>query len=140
MLCNNCKNELEPNSAFCSFCGAKVNAPEAAEAPVTPEIQASAPETVEPPVAPEIQPPTQGAPVIPQPQAPVREAMPLPVPPVNIAPPPPPVPYKEKKAKPEKEPTFFGKGALIACLIVIGILSCSTTVFATLFFTLLGRI
>ena len=129
MFCNNCKNELEQNSAFCSYCGARVSAPEAS---VVPEIKDAA--------VPEIKAPAQEAPVIPQPQAPVREAMPLPVPPVNIAPPPPPVPYKEKKVKQKKEPTFFGKGALIACLIVIGILSCSTTVFATLFFTLLGRI
>lgn len=132
MFCNNCKNELEQNSAFCSYCGARVSTPEAVEASVS--------EAAEIPVTPEIQPSTQEAPVIPQPQAPVREAMPLPVPPVNIAPPPPPVPYKEKKVKQKKEPTFFGKGALIACLIVIGILSCSTTVFATLFFTILGRI
>lgn len=135
MICNNCKNELEPTSAFCSFCGAKVSAPEASKAPEVPAV----PETKDA-AAPEIKAPAQEAPVIPQPQPPVREAMPLPVPPVNIAPPPPPVPYKEKKRKPEKEPAFFGKGALIACLIVIGILSCSTTVFATLFFTLLGRI
>lgn len=60
-------------------------------------------------------------------------------------PPPPPIPYTRKR-KPEKPPktekpkTFFGKGALALCLIIIGILSCSTTVFATLFFTLLGRI
>lgn len=132
MICNNCKNELEPNSAFCSYCGAKVSAPEASEAPSVPEIKDD--------VAAEIKAPVQEAPVVPQVQAPVREAMPLPVPPVNIAPPPPPIPYKEKKAKPEREKTYFGKGALIACLVVIGILSCSTTVFATLFFTLLGRI
>lgn len=140
MFCNNCKNELEPNSAFCSYCGAKVSAPEALEAPVTPEIQTPVVPEIKDDVATEIKAPVQEALTAPEVQAPVREAMPLPVPPVNIAPPPPPIPYKEKKAKPEKEKTYFGKGALIACLVVIGILSCSTTVFATLFFTLLGRI
>ena len=60
-------------------------------------------------------------------------------------PPPPPMPFVEnrkpvKPPKQEKPKTFFGKGALALCLIIIGILSCSTTVFATLFFTLLGKI
>lgn len=109
MFCNNCKKEIEPNSAFCSHCGARLTVSEAPVAPIQ--------------------------------ETPSQEPFTAPVQPVNIAPPPPPVPYMEVRAeKPKKEATFFGKGALIACLVVIGILSCSTTVFATLFFTILGRI
>ena len=39
-----------------------------------------------------------------------------------------------------KEKVDFGKGALALCLVVIGILAASTTVFATLYFTLISTL
>ncbi|MBR5090286.1 MAG: hypothetical protein IK093_12730, partial [Ruminiclostridium sp.] len=43
-------------------------------------------------------------------------------------------------AGPEKKKEFFGVGALVACLVVIALLSASTGVFAALYFTTVGAI
>ena len=132
MICNNCGKETGQSSLFCPFCGLKLAKEETA--PKETAIEEAA---------------TQISPVA------AEEAVPAPIPrPVEMransgfsspVPPPPTIPgavnVKPPKPKKEEKPkTFFGKGAFALCLILIGILSCSTTVFATLFFTLLGRI
>lgn len=42
---------------------------------------------------------------------------------------------KPFNAAPEQEKTYFGKGALVFCLVVIGLLAISTGVFAGLYFS-----
>lgn len=42
---------------------------------------------------------------------------------------------KQSVAAPEQEKTYFGKGALVFCLVVIGLLAISTGVFAGLYFS-----
>ena len=141
MICNNCGKEIQNGAAFCSFCGTK--APEV-EAPVEMPVE----KAVENTAAEEPIPVPTPTPV----PVPTPVPMPAPVPtPMDTrvnngfsgqVPPPPPMPSGNNvmRGKEEKPKTFFGKGALAVCLVIIGILSCSTTVFATLFFTLLGRI
>ena len=164
MICNNCGKETGQSSLFCPFCGLKLAKEETAPketdieeaatqiSPVATEeaVPAPAPVPVTVPVAAPASEPVQTAA-----PAPIPAPVPAPIPrPVEMransgfsspVPPPPPIPgavnIKPPKPKKEEKPkTFFGKGAFALCLILIGILSCSTTVFATLFFTLLGRI
>ena len=141
MICSNCGKEIARGAAFCSFCGTK--APEV-EVPVEMPVE----KAVENTAAEEPIPAPTPAPVpVPTP-APIPGPIPVPMDArVNNGfsgqvPPPPPMPSGNNvmRGKEEKPKTFFGKGALAVCLVIIGILSCSTTVFATLFFTLLGRI
>ena len=170
MICNNCGKETGQSSLFCPFCGLKLAKEETAPketvieeaatqiSPVAAEEARPAPVPV--PVQTATPAPAQTAAPAPVPtpvtaQAPMSAPVPAPIPrPVEMransgfsspVPPPPPIPgavnVKPPKPKKEEKPkTFFGKGAFALCLILIGILSCSTTVFATLFFTLLGRI
>ncbi len=50
-----------------------------------------------------------------------------------VTPPPPPVVPEIKVPKEPKPKTFFGVGALVICLVTIGILATSTGVFAALY-------
>lgn len=164
MICNNCGKETGQSSLFCPFCGLKLNKGEttpdktaieetaAQTAPVAAEdaVTVPTPTPVSVPVA-AAEPAKIPAPMPVPASAPAPAPIPRPVEArVNSGfsspvPPPPPMPgeVNRKPPKPKKEEkpkTFFGKGAFALCLVIIGILSCSTTVFATLFFTLLGRI
>ena len=163
MICNNCGKELEQGASFCSYCGTRAAQPQpvAEEKPVNTEAETRVEKAVEettvqtPSTAAEepisapapAAAPTTTAATAPNP-APAATPTPVRTKDYNgfsqPVPPPPPMPFVEnrkpvKSPKAEKPKTFFGKGALALCLIIIGILSCSTTVFATLFFTLLGR-
>lgn len=72
MKCSNCGNEVDQNTAYCPFCGTKVDA-EPAQAPVQPVQEPVAAPVQEPiveqPVQPTYQEPVQEQPV----QAPVQE-------------------------------------------------------------------
>lgn len=142
MICSNCGKEIARGAVFCSSCGTKapeVEVPVETPVPVEKAVENTAAEPVPVPTPTPVPVPT-----------PVPMAAPVPAPAearVNNGfsgqvPPPPPMPVGNNvmRSKEEKPKTFFGKGALAVCLVIIGILSCSTTVFATLFFTLLGRI
>ena len=48
-----------------------------------------------------------------------------------------PSPYEAKESG---ETEFFGKGAFMFCLLIIGLLSVSTGIFAGLYFSLLGSL
>ena len=154
MFCNNCGKEIEQGCMFCSSCGTRAVQPAPEEktenTEVTAKIEATVEATVENAAEEAVPVPTPAPTPVPTP-VPMAEPVAAPVEArINSGfsqpvPPPPPMPFVEnrkpvKSPKQEKPKTFFGKGALALCLIIIGILSCSTTVFATLFFTLLGRI
>lgn len=158
MFCNNCGKEIEQGCVFCSFCGIKITpAQNTAEEPARQPVPEETTPISEPTAKEEAVIPASTPTPIPVPETvsiPITIPIPIPEPiptPVNVTPesavpgsvpPPPPMPgiYNNVPPKQEKPKTFFGKGALALCLIIIGILSCSTTVFATLFFTLLGKI
>lgn len=139
MFCKNCGAQLEDSVTFCTQCGVRLSKP--APAPV-PEV----PPMPEVPPAPEPVPVTEAAPIaeeIPVPEAePVSEAASVPVrefveshsaPPMSETVLPPPIGFAA--GKPVKEKTYFGVGALVFCLIVIGALSIATGVFAGLYFS-----
>lgn len=152
IFCKNCGAQLEDSVTFCTQCGVRLAKPAApAPAPQAVPVSESAP-------VPEPVSTTEAAPIaeaIPMPEAaPVSEAVStgeeIPVPeaePVSVrefvethsAPPmsetvlPSPVGFTG--GKPVKEKTFFGVGALVFCLIIIGALSIATGVFAGLYFS-----
>lgn len=139
MFCKNCGAQLEDSVTFCTQCGVRLSKPAPAPAPEAPPM----PETVS---AAEPVPVTEAAPIAeetPVPEAePVSEAASAPVrefveshsaPPMSETVLPPPVGFAA--GKPVKEKTFFGVGALVFCLIVIGALSIATGVFAGLYFS-----
>ena len=153
MFCNNCGKEIEQGCMFCSSCGTRAVQPAPEEKMENTEVTAKIEAPVEATAETTVENAAEEAVPVPTP-APTPVPTPVPVAaPVEArinsgfsqpVPPPPPMPFVEnrkpvKPPKQEKPKTFFGKGALALCLIIIGILSCSTTVFATLFFTLLGR-
>lgn len=133
MFCKNCGAQLEDSVTFCTQCGVRLAKP--AAAPV-----------------PEPVPMTETAPIAeaaPMPEAvsageeiPVPEAEPVSVrefvethsaPPMSETVLPSPVGFTGGKSV--KEKTFFGVGALVFCLIIIGALSIATGVFAGLYFS-----
>lgn len=133
MFCKNCGAQLEDSVTFCTQCGVRLSKPAPApvpEAPPMPE-EAPAPETVS--AAEEI-PVSEAEPVSEAASAPVREFVEShSAPPMSETVLPPPVGFAA--GKPVKEKTFFGVGALVFCLIVIGALSIATGVFAGLYFS-----
>ena len=50
----------------------------------------------------------------------------------------PPMPAQPVRTAPKKKKEFFGVGAFALCLVIIGLLSASTGIFAYLYFSLLG--
>ncbi|MGN0656785.1 MAG: zinc ribbon domain-containing protein [Ruminiclostridium sp.] len=136
MFCRNCGKSAEENALFCTGCGARLSGPD------TDTIAATVTEVIEKPVeAAEIQqqpqqtqPEQQVQQILPEEKAqPEQQAQPF----AGENPPPvmPEIRYIEPL--PEKPKTFFGTGALVFCLVIIGLLSISTGVFAGLFFSLL---
>lgn len=116
MYCNQCGNIVPEGGAFCTFCGAKCEAPaekqSAPEAAIVKTSPAQPPQSVE-----EITPAAASASEF---TVPVPEAIPLE--PVK----------KPKKAKQEK---YYTRGHIVFCLIVNGILAIAAGVFAGLYFT-----
>ncbi len=114
MFCRNCGKNAEENALFCTGCGARLSGPD------TDTIVATVTEVIEKPVeAVEM-------------QQQVQQAQPF----AGENPPPvmPEIRYTEPL--PEKPKTFFGTGALVFCLVIIGLLSISTGMFAGLYFSL----
>ena len=137
MFCKNCGAQLEDSVTFCTQCGIRLAKP------------VSAPEVVpvsEPVLTTEAAPIAEEAPVSETVSAaeeiPVPEAEPSSVrefveshsaPPMSETVLPPPVGFAAEK--PVKEKTFFGVGAFVFCLVIIGALSIATGVFAGLYFS-----
>lgn len=123
MFCRNCGKTAEENALFCTGCGARLSGPD------TDTIAATVTKVIEKPVeAAEMQ---QAQQILPEENAQQAQTF------AGENPPPvmPEIRYTEPL--PEKPKTFFGTGALVFCLVVIGLLSISTGVFAGLFFSLL---
>lgn len=142
MFCKNCGKNAEENALFCTGCGARLCGPDKAV------IAAAVTEVIEKPVQPvEIQQP-QPEQQPQQAQQPQTEQQVLPeekVQPKQQAQtfagtnPPPVMPeIRYTEPLPEKPKTFFGTGALVFCLVIIGLLSISTGMFAGLYFSLLA--
>lgn len=127
MFCNNCGKFVENGAVFCTNCGKKMETP-----PAVTEAEQAAEAAAQ-----------ESVPV--QENMPVQEAVPA-----NEAPRTeqslggayenttyvPPVMPEVNNYMNEKEKTCFGKGALIFCLVIIGLLSISTGIFAGLYFSL----
>ncbi|MGN0578563.1 MAG: zinc ribbon domain-containing protein [Ruminiclostridium sp.] len=136
MFCKNCGKNAEENALFCTGCGARLSGPDKAV------IAAAVTEVIEKPVQPvEIQQPQPEQQIQPEQQVlpeekaqPEQQAQTL----AGANPPPvmPEIRYTEPL--PEKPKTFFGTGALVFCLVIIGLLSISTGMFAGLYFSLLA--
>ncbi|MGN0617520.1 MAG: zinc ribbon domain-containing protein [Ruminiclostridium sp.] len=132
MFCRNCGKNAEENALFCTGCGARLSGPD------TDTIAATVTEVIEKPVeAVEMQQQAQQAQTEQQIQQaqqvmPEQQAQPF----AGENPPPvmPEIRYTEPL--PEKPKTFFGTGALVFCLVIIGLLSISTGMFAGLYFSL----
>ena len=134
MICRNCGNEAEDNVLFCPFCGKKIDEMKDSEkkSAAVSDVFGDSPvqtETTVPAFEPK-------SPVTPVPTfEPKPQAIPL-VQPAQI----PPVQKQTEGTAPKKEKEFFGVGAFVLCLVVIGILAASTGVFASLYFSLLGAV
>lgn len=137
MFCKNCGKNAEENALFCTGCGARLSGPDKAV------IAAAVTEVIEKPVQPveiqQVQPEQQVQQAQQQPEQQV-----LPEEKVQQAQtfaganPPPVMPeIRYTEPLPEKPKTFFGTGALVFCLVIIGLLSISTGMFAGLYFSLL---
>ena len=127
MFCRNCGNTAEENALFCTGCGARLSGPD------TDTIAATVTEVIEKPVeAAEMQQEQQVQKVLPEENTNTSFQT------LSGTNPPPVMPeIRYTEPLPEKPKTFFGTGALVFCLVVIGLLSISTGVFAGLFFSLL---
>lgn len=130
MFCKNCGKNAEENALFCTGCGARLSGPDKAA------ITAAVTEVIDKPVQPvEIQQIQQAQPeqqVLTEEKAHQAHTF------AGENPPPvmPEIRYTEPL--PEKPKTFFGTGALVFCLVIIGLLSISTGMFAGLYFSLLA--
>ena len=127
MFCRNCGKTAEENALFCTGCGARLSGPD------TDTIAATVTEVMEGPVETvEIQQEQQVQKVLPEENTNTSFQT------LSGTNPPPVMPeIRYTEPLPEKPKTFFGTGALVFCLVVIGLLSISTGVFAGLFFSLL---
>ena len=146
MICRNCGNEAEDNVLFCPFCGKKIDEMKDSEkksAAVSDVFGDSSVQTETTVPAYEPKPPVTPVPAF-EPKPPVTpvtafEPKPQAIPPVQPAQIP-PVQKQTEGTAPKKEKEFFGVGAFVLCLVVIGILAASTGVFASLYFSLLGAV
>lgn len=145
IFCKNCGAQLEDSVTFCTQCGVRLSKPAPAPAPEAPPVSEPVFTTEAAPAA-EASPmsePVSAAEEIPVPEAePVSEAASVPIrefvethsaPPMSETVLPPPIGFAAEK--PVKEKTFFGVGALVFCLVIIGALSIATGVFAGLYFS-----
>lgn len=145
MYCNSCGKFVENGAVFCTGCGKRINEP------VNSSVQAAV-------AVPELKPMETAEPVTEKKReespldimAPIREELPtapeVSAPELSGTSPmntglyekePPVMPYVPEVNKNVPEKTYFGKGALAFCLVIIGLLAISTGVFAGLYFSLL---
>ena len=124
MFCKNCGKTAEENALFCTGCGTRLSGPD------TSTIAAAVTAVIEKPVEPtEIQQPQQPQQAQPEQQVhqTCQEDIPAPImPEISYTTP-----------LPEKPKTIFGTGARIFCLVIIGLLSISTGIFAGLYLSLI---
>lgn len=139
IFCKNCGAQLEDSVTFCTQCGVRLSKPAPVPAPEAAPVSEPAFTTEAAPIA-EASPVSE--PVSAAEEIPVPEAEPASVrefvethsaPPMSETVLPPPVGFAAEK--PVKEKTFFGVGALVFCLVIIGALSIATGVFAGLYFS-----
>ena len=144
MYCNSCGKIVENGAVFCTGCGKRINE---APSPVSEQTFVPAPE-FKPPVTEENVPASENKeppslldmmdPIQKEPSFSTEAAIPAPQSNRGIYEKEPPVmPYVPDTNKSVPEKTYFGKGALAFCLVVIGLLAISTGVFAGLYFSLL---
>lgn len=147
MYCNSCGKFVENGAVFCTGCGKKINEPvisseqtvTAAPEPKPAETAVPVPEEKREVSLLDMMAPIKEEPIAPETNAAASQNS-ASVQPMNIGvyeKEPPVMPYvpEVKKSVPEK--TYFGKGALAFCLVIIGLLAISTGVFAGLYFSLL---
>lgn len=139
IFCKNCGAQLEDSVIFCTQCGVRLtkpapsSAPEAIPAP-EPVLTTEAAPIAEAVPVPETVPAAEEIPVSETEPAPVRQFVEShSAPPMSETVLPPPIGFAAEK--PVKEKTFFGVGALVFCLIIIGALSIATGIFAGLYFS-----
>ena len=127
MFCRNCGKTAEENALFCTGCGARLSGPD------TDTIAATVTEIMERPVETvEIQQEQQVQKVLPEENTNTSFQT------LSGTNPPPVMPeIRYSEPLPEKPKTFFGTGALIFCLVIIGLLSISTGIFAGLYLSLI---
>lgn len=136
MFCRNCGKTAEENALFCTGCGARLSGPD------TDTIAATVTKVMEKPVETVEMQPQQAQPeqqiqqaqqILPEEKAqPQQQAQSF----AGANPPPvmPEIRYTEPL--PEKPKIVFGTDTLVFLLVIIGLLSISTGVFAALFFYL----
>ncbi|GEM_PF-7039676 len=112
MYCNQCGNIVPEGGAFCTFCGAKCEAPAEKQSVCETAIVQTSPTQLSQPVE-KITPAPEAA-------SPIPEAIPL---------------EPVKKPKKEKQEKYYTRGHIVFCLIVNGILAIAAGVFAGLYFT-----
>lgn len=140
IFCKNCGAQLEDSVTFCTQCGIRLTKPAAPTAVSEPK-PVSAPEKISAPAAEKIS--ASEAEAVPMPEeGSVPETKPSSAgdfveshsaPPMSETVLPPPVGFAAGDSA--KEKTFFGVGALVFCLVIIGALSVATGVFAGLYFS-----
>lgn len=135
IFCKNCGAQLEDSVTFCTQCGIRLTKPAVPTAVSEPK-PVSEPEKISDPEAEAVSAPEEGS---------VPETKPSfagdfveshSAPPMSETVLPPPVGFAA--GDPVKEKTFFGVGALVFCLVIIGALSVATGVFAGLYFSVIA--
>lgn len=119
MICTNCGKPLEEGEIFCPSCGTKATVNIAAEQPMYGMECTQNDRTG----AVQYKAPVQTGSTEAEYRAPS---------PTEQAP--------QPAAAPAKEKEYFGRGALVLCLVVIGILAASTGTFACLYLSAIGAI
>ena len=148
IFCKNCGAQLEDSVTFCTQCGIRltkpaapttvsepkpVSAPAAEAAPAPEKISAPAPEKISASEAEAVPMPEEGSVPETKPSSAGDFVESHSAPPMSETVLPPPVGFAAGDSA--KEKTFFGVGALVFCLVIIGALSVATGVFAGLYFS-----
>lgn len=121
MFCNNCGKFVENGAVFCTNCGKKMETP-----PAVTEAEQAAEAMTQESISVQEPAPAYEAPHAEQTNVGAYE---------NTTYVPPVMPEVNNYMN-EPEKTYFGKGALAFCLVIIGLLSISTGIFAGLYFSL----
>lgn len=120
MICTNCGKELEEGVIFCPSCGTKAETEPAVEKPMYGMECTQNDRTG----AVQYRAPVQTGSTEAEYKAPAAE--------YNTP--------NEPAAASVKEKEYFGKGALVLCLVIIGVLAASTGFFACMYLSAIGAI
>ncbi len=132
IFCKNCGAQLEDSVTFCTQCGIRLTKPAAPTAVSEPK-PVSEPEKISDPEAEAVSAPEEGSVPETKPSSAGDFVESHSAPPMSETVLPPPVGFAAGDSA--KEKTFFGVGALVFCLVIIGALSVATGVFAGLYFS-----